>query len=71
MSQFGQRLSEVRHERGLTQEELARQANVALNTVARIENGRVEPNMSTLRKLAKALDVPPSRLIDNLPDAVA
>ncbi len=49
--------------RALTQEELAEKADVGTNTVARLERNETEPHMSTLRKLAKALDADPADLI--------
>jgi transcriptional regulator with XRE-family HTH domain len=36
---------------------------VGTNTVARLERNEAEPHMSTLRKLARALNVDPSELI--------
>jgi transcriptional regulator with XRE-family HTH domain len=36
---------------------------VGTNTVARLERNETEPHMSTLRKLARALNVDPSELI--------
>jgi transcriptional regulator with XRE-family HTH domain len=47
----------------LTQQELADRASIRKNTVSRIERNEGEPHMSTLRKLAKALDVDPSELV--------
>ena len=41
----------------MTQQELAQLAGLNLSTVMRIENDRVQPRFSTIRKLAKALDV--------------
>ena len=60
---IGDRLRDLRVRRALTQEELADKADVGTNTVARLERNETEPHMSTLRKLAKALDVDPSELI--------
>ena len=43
---------------GWTQDELARRSGVGLATVSRIEQGEIEaPRVSTLRKLAAALDL--------------
>lgn len=50
------RLTALREARGLTQEELAYAAGVSNKTISRLENGRNEPELDTLRKLAKALD---------------
>jgi transcriptional regulator with XRE-family HTH domain len=60
---IGDRLRDLRVRRALTQEELANKADVGTNTVARLERNETEPHMSTLRKLARALNVDPSELI--------
>jgi transcriptional regulator with XRE-family HTH domain len=60
---IGDRLKTLRIEQALTQEELANKAGMAPNTVARLERNETEPHMSTLRKLANALDVAPARLV--------
>ena len=54
---IGTNLRRVREENLMTQQELAQAAGLNLSTVMRIENDRVEPRFSTIRKLAKALDV--------------
>jgi transcriptional regulator with XRE-family HTH domain len=59
----GNRLKALRTEQALTQEELAKKAGVAPNTVARLERNETEPHMSTLRKLAAALNVAPAGLV--------
>jgi DNA-binding XRE family transcriptional regulator len=48
----------------LSQIELAKKAGVAPAAVNRIERNRVEPQMRTVRKLAKALEVEPHMLIE-------
>jgi transcriptional regulator with XRE-family HTH domain len=50
-------LRELRRQRGLSQQELSRATGVAQNTISEIERGHREPQGSTLRKLARALDV--------------
>jgi transcriptional regulator with XRE-family HTH domain len=62
MVYIGDRLKDVRIERALTQQELADKAGIGKNTVNRIELNLAEPHMSTVRKLAQALDVDPARL---------
>lgn len=59
---IGDRIKALRIEQALTQEELARKTGVAPNTVARLERNESEPHMSTVRKLAAALDVHPREL---------
>ena len=53
---ISERLSYMRERRQLTQTELAKNANVSQSTIAQIESGRKDPSLSTLIKLAKALD---------------
>jgi transcriptional regulator with XRE-family HTH domain len=59
----GKRLRELREERGLLQDELARKAHVARNTVSRIERGRLTPTVTMLEKLARGLGVEPGILL--------
>ncbi len=40
-----------------------RSAGVATTTVARIERDEIEPRMTTLRKLARGLEVDPAELV--------
>jgi len=56
------RLREWRLQRLLTQEELAVKAGVGVQTIIRIEAGQ-GARVSTLRKLAAALDVTADQLI--------
>ena len=60
---IGERLKRQRTRRALTQEELAKGADLSTATVARIERNEIEPRMSTLRKLALALEVDPAELV--------
>ena len=59
---IGDKLKALRIEQALTQEELASEAGVATNTVARLERNETEPHMSTARKIARALSVHPREL---------
>lgn len=54
---IGKNLRRVREEKLMTQQEVATAADLNLSTVMRIENDRVEPRFSTIRKLANALGV--------------
>jgi transcriptional regulator with XRE-family HTH domain len=60
---IGERLKQLRIERALRQEDLAELAGVGKNTINRIEKNHTEPHMTTLRKLAEALDVDPAELV--------
>ncbi len=56
------RLREWRQRRLLSQEELAQKAGIGVTTVVRIEGG-MGARLSTLRKLATALEVTPDQLL--------
>lgn len=61
---FGTRIRGVRKNRGLTQEELARRADMSLKSVYFLETGRSQdPHFSTLASIASALDVAVSELL--------
>ena len=59
---IGENLKWVREDRLMTQAELAEAADIAPSTLVRIENDQVEPRFSTIRKLARALNVEPKEL---------
>jgi transcriptional regulator with XRE-family HTH domain len=54
---MGQRLSELRRRAGLTQEALARRADVGTDAVRNWEKGRRTPGLDMAVKLADALDI--------------
>jgi transcriptional regulator with XRE-family HTH domain len=64
VAHIGKRLKDLRFRAGLTQQELADEAGTTQTTVARIERAAVEPEVTTIRKLAKALGVTPGDLLD-------
>lgn len=65
MSQsLGQQIRQARKDRGITQEELAKNVPVSRQTVSSWENNRTQPDYETLKKLAKILAVDVSQLID-------
>jgi transcriptional regulator with XRE-family HTH domain len=58
------RLREVRESRLMTQVDLATRADVDVDTISTIENGRRMPRRETLIKLARALEVDLSTLVE-------
>lgn len=58
------RLREWRQRRLLTQVELAERIGVSVGTINRIERGVHRPRLSTIRRLAEALDLSPDDLVD-------
>jgi len=58
------RLKALRQEREWTQADLAKRAKVSPGYLARLETHRHDPKLSTLVKLAKALGVPVTELLE-------
>lgn len=54
----GSRLRELRQERNKSMRGLARDSGLSTNALSMIERGRTSPSVSTLYKLAEALEVP-------------
>jgi transcriptional regulator with XRE-family HTH domain len=54
----GQRLRQLRSERELSLSALANVSGLNINTLSLIENEKISPSVSTLQKLALALDIP-------------
>jgi transcriptional regulator with XRE-family HTH domain len=61
---IGSQLKQLRDERFLSHRELARLAGVSPTTVLSIEKNETEPQRRTIRKLAAALGVEPSKLVE-------
>ena len=57
------RLREIRERKGVSLRVLKRASGVAVSSLARFEAGQGDPQLSTLRKLAKALNVTVAELI--------
>ena len=60
---LGKNLRRAREQAGLTQEEVAERSGVHATEVSRIEAGKRDPRTSTVERLAKAVEVPPSDLL--------
>jgi transcriptional regulator with XRE-family HTH domain len=61
---IGQSVRAKRSKRFMTQEQLASAAGISPRQLVRIERDEVEPRFSTILKLAEALEVEPSELVD-------
>lgn len=59
------RLAEWRGKCGLSQRALAKLSKVSFVTIARLETGKYDPRLSSLRLLAKALKVKVGQLLDD------
>jgi len=60
----GEKLRALREARFLSHRDLAKRASVSPTTVLNLETGRVEAQRRTVRKLAEALGVDPSELVE-------
>ena len=58
------RLRQLRHGRQLTQRQLADRAQISLECVWTIENGRKYPRRSTMALIARALEIPVAELLE-------
>ena len=63
MAGLGTNLREARERLGLTQEQVAERSGVHATEVSRIEGGKRDPQVSTVIRLAKALEVEPGELL--------
>ena len=61
---LGSNLREARARLELTQEQVSERSGVHATEVSRIEAGKRDPQVSTLEKLAAAVEMPPGRLLD-------
>lgn len=66
MRAFGKRISELRRNHGMTQEQLAAKIDTHVTTIAFIEGGTKFVRLSTLRKLAEALGVEIKQLFEGV-----
>ena len=62
-SAVGKRISLIRKNRGMTQEQLAEKAEPSNIYISHIENSRSIPSLETLMKLCSALDITPDEVL--------
>lgn len=63
MSYTGDRIKQYRLEKGLTQKQLGKLCGIADSNIRKYENGRQDPKLPTIRKIAVALELPLSALV--------
>ena len=61
---LGQRIVELRTQRGWTQSDLARACGKDRQALEKLENGRVNPTIYSLLEISKALEITLSKLIN-------
>ncbi len=57
MQTLGQKIKELRKEKGLTQIQLAEKLNVNKSTIAKYETDKIEPSLLLLKQIAIFFDV--------------
>ena len=60
----GQRIVELRSQKGSSQSDLARACNKDRQALEKLENGKVNATIYSLLEIAKALEVPLKKLVD-------
>lgn len=61
---LAKKIKKIRKEKKISQEELAYKSNLSLSQIARIETARINPTISTLFKIIRALEISPKELFD-------
>ncbi len=64
MGALGKNLRAARKRLGLTQEQVAERSGVQAGEISRIEAGKRDPRVSTLERLAKAVELKPGQLLE-------
>ena len=63
----GQRIAAGRHQRGLSQETVARRSRIDASYLSRIENGKVHPTVRTALRIAAAIRMPLEEILGPSP----
>ena len=61
---IGQRIIELREQKGWSQADLARACNKDRQAIEKLENGKVNPTLYTLLEVANALETSLAKLVD-------
>ena len=64
METIGSKISKIRKQKGMTQEELSDLSKINLRTLQRIEKDENEPRGNTLKQICEALKIPIEELVD-------
>lgn len=60
---IGVRIKHLREDKGLSLRKLANLSEISPSLMSQIENGKSDPSLTTLRKIAQALDLPVFQLL--------
>lgn len=70
MTTLGEKIRTVKQKKGLSQIELAENANIYQKNISRYENDTTDPSASALKKIADALAVTADYLLSNLEEEI-
>ena len=70
MTSVGKNLKNIRKKNNLTQDELAEKLSVTRQAVSNWENGKTEPDIETLTKIAQIFDISIDELVDGIPKGI-
>jgi len=62
-ARLGKNLRQIRTQKGMTQGDIVRALGVSRSFVSNIENGKTNPTLSTIKRIADALGVSVDRLL--------
>jgi transcriptional regulator with XRE-family HTH domain len=60
---LGKNLKKIRTAKGISQGDISRELEVSRGFVSNIENGKTNPTLSTISKLAKAIGISTNELL--------
>ncbi|HDX1150448.1 TPA: helix-turn-helix transcriptional regulator [Pasteurella multocida] len=60
---IGKAIMLCRTQRGMAKTQLSQDSNISISYLTLLEQGKREPNLSTINSICKALNIPPSILI--------
>lgn len=63
---IGQRIRQLRHERGLSQQEVADELNSYQHIICRWERGKVKPQKKSIERICAALGVSLSEFVEGV-----
>lgn len=68
LNEVGTNIVKLRKQKGWSQQELAKEADISRTGLSRIESGKTDPRTKTLQAIATALGVDLSELVSAIPD---
>jgi len=63
-TKLGQNLKKIRKRKGMSQGDISRKLNMDRGYISSVENGKKNPTLTTLEKIARALDVTVDSLLN-------